>query len=568
MKKFKSYILVAMMGLTVTSCEDFLTLMPLNEVVLENFWKDEKDVTSVLMGAYASLETSDCITRMAAWGEMRSDNIVPGTDNSSSSDDELIQFINENFNSKNALTKYLCFYKTINYANTVLHYAPDVKEKDPNFHGGELAATEAEAIAIRSLCYWYLIRAFRDVPYVTRPSIDDTEDFFIGQTKFDDILESLISDLEKYKPFAQTHYSGKLDDQENSARFTSMSIDAMLADMYLWKGDWWKCIKSCEAITAKKIIDYKKIKAEKGLDCTIDLILDKYPLISETPVTKKCGNAYNEIFGTGHSFETLFELPFDRNRENPFISDYYNSQSSSVGRLKAASNIRRGEADAVFSNKNDVRYYQNISESGSSSDKGIVKYVYSSMEYNMSSGESQTNVGTRRNDSYSNWIVYRYTDVLLMEAEACTMYAKDWDAKGEPDSVSKYMGLAFELVDAVNRRAICYSSYGSTLLDVSKYNTFSSMEDLVFDERRRELMFEGKRWFDLVRRSMREGNSDYLSQKVAGKNASGANSNAITIKFKNLNGLFLPINYDEIKINENLVQNPAYSESEHIKKAQ
>ena len=190
------------------------------------------------------------------------------------------------------------------------------------------------------------------------------------------------------------------------------------------------------------------------------------------------------------------------------------------------------------------------------------------MEYNMSSGESQTNVGTRRNDSYSNWIVYRYTDVLLMEAEACTMYAKDWDAKGEPDSVSKYMGLAFELVDAVNRRAICYSSYGSTLLDVSKYNTFSSMEDLVFDERRRELMFEGKRWFDLVRRSMREGNSDYLSQKVARKNASGANSNAITIKFKNLNGLFLPINYDEIKINENLVQNPAYSESEHIKKAQ
>ena len=218
MKKIKSYILVAMMGLTVTSCEDFLTLMPLNEVVLENFWTNEKDVESVLLGAYASLETSDCLTRMVAWGEMRSDNIIPGTDNSSSSDDDLTQFINENFTPKNNLTTYLCFYKTINYANTVLHFAPEVKEKDPNFHGSELAAVEAEAIAIRSLCYWYLIRAFGDVPYVDEPSIDDTKDFFIGQTKFDVILDNLISDLEKYKIAAQGHFSSNWQKKQISAR--------------------------------------------------------------------------------------------------------------------------------------------------------------------------------------------------------------------------------------------------------------------------------------------------------------------------------------------------------------
>lgn len=565
MKKIKSYILVAMVGLTVTSCKDFLTLMPLNEVVLENFWKDESDVKSVLMGAYAALETSDCITRMSAWGEMRSDNIIPGTDNSNSSDDELIQFINENFNSKNAHTTYLCFYKVINYANTVLHFAPEVKAKDPNFHGGELAAVEAEAIAIRSLCYWYMIRAFRDVPYVTKPSIDDTEDFFIGQTKFEDILESLINDLERVKPYAQTHYSAKLDDQENTARFTSVSIDAMLADMYLWKGDWKKCIDCCEEITSKKITDYKKIKAEKGLDCTIDLMLDKYPLISETVGKDVCGNAYNEIFGNGKSFETLFELPFDRNRSNPFVSDYYNSQSSSVGRLKASSKINRGESGTLFFNKHDIRYYQNIIESGS--DKGIAKYVYSSMKYNMKDGSAQEGVGTRRQGSSSepNWIVYRYTDVLLMEAEAYVMWAKE---TVNTDSVNSFLKSAFDLVDAVNRRALCYPRYAATLLDFTKYNTVSEMEELVFDERRRELMFEGKRWFDLVRRAMREGNADYVSQKVAGKNTSGANSNAITIKFKNLNGLFLPINYDEIKINDKLVQNPVYSESEHIKKAQ
>jgi hypothetical protein len=571
MKKIKSYILVAMVGLSVTSCEDFLTLMPLNEVVLENFWTNEKDVESVLLGAYASLETSDCVTRMAAWGEMRSDNIIPGTDNSG--DDDLSQFINENFTSKNSLTTYLCFYKAINYANTVLHYAPEVKVKDPNFHGSELAAVEAEAIAIRSLCYWYLIRAFGDVPYVTEPSIDDTKDFFIGQTKFDDILESLISDLENYKKAAQGHFSSNWQkkqisarDQENTSRFTRTAIEALLADMYLWKGDWKNCIDHCKYIDSiKLVVEYPAIKAAQGLDCTIDLI-NGYPLIAETVGSDVCGNAYNEIFGDGKSFETIFELPFDRNSSNPFVSSYYNGQSSTTGRLKATSRINRGSSDAVFNNNYDIRYYQNILESGS--DKGIVKYVYQSVKYNMKDGTApSSSVGTRRqNNSEPNWIVYRYTDIMLMEAEAYVMWAKQ---TADADSVNSMLKKAFDLVDAVNKRAICYPRYASTPLDFNSFNTVNDMEELVLAERRRELMFEGKRWFDLVRKALRDGNADYVSQKVAGKNPNGSNSSVITNKLKNLKGLFLPINYDEIKINDKLIQNSAYStEREQSHKAQ
>ena len=72
MKKFKSYILAAVMGLSVTSCKDFLTLMPLNEVVLENFWKEKADAASVLTSCYESLESNDALNRMVAWGELRS----------------------------------------------------------------------------------------------------------------------------------------------------------------------------------------------------------------------------------------------------------------------------------------------------------------------------------------------------------------------------------------------------------------------------------------------------------------------------------------------------------------
>ena len=53
----------------------------------------------------------------------------------------------------------------------------------------------------------------------------------------------------------------------------------------------------------------------------------------------------------------------------------------------------------------------------------------------------------------------------------------------------------------MNRRAICKSRYESAKeLKFADYGgSVSSMEELVFDERRRELMFEGKRWYDLVR---------------------------------------------------------------------
>ena len=278
------------------------------------------------------------------------------------------------------------------------------------------------------------------------------------------------------------------------------------------------------------------------------------------------GNAYNEILGDGKSFETIFELPFDRNRSNPFVSDYYNGQSSSVGRLKASARVNRGSSDAVFQNNYDIRYFQNILESGS--DKGIVKYVYQSVKYNMKDGQaSSSSVGTRRqNNSEPNWIIYRYTDVMLMEAEAYVMWAKE---TADADSVNSMLRKAFDIVDAVNKRAICYPRYAATTLVFNSYNSVANMEELVRDERRRELMFEGKRWFDLVRKALRDGNADYVSQKVAGKNPNGSNSSVITNKFKNLKGLFLPINFDEIKINDKLIQNPAYStESEHIQKAQ
>lgn len=559
---------MALAGLAATSCEDFLTLMPLNDIVLENFWTDKNDVEAVLLGSYAALETSDCMVRMSIWGEMRSDNV---TSSSNNSNNDIIQITRDNLLSTNSFSTYKCFYDVINRANTVLHFAPIVQENDPNYSRRDLLANEAEAVGLRALSYWYLIRAYKNVPYTDEPSIDDTHDFFIPVSSFDSILNVLIADLESVEPNAVNRF-GKREKAENTARITRSAINAMLADMYLWRGDYDKCIERCEAVTARKIEEWNELIEEQGTSCNVK-DFNGYPLISEVTSGTVAGNAYNEIFGTGNSFETLFELPYDGQTHNPFVGSYYNGSSSSNGNLRATSEVGNGftsGSNAVFKQKTDGRYFQCCNIDGKQTNNyGITKYVYQTLEYNLSTGSvGNSHKGTRFNFNtvYPNWIIYRYTDVLLMEAEA-----KVLKAKAEPAQRAQLMQEAFNLVDAVNRRANCFniSSYlanGKPLVFAEYSTSDSKMEELVLDERRRELMYEGKRWFDLVRKSRRDGNTDYLVQKILPKHDASSQS-AVRIKLDDPDAMYFPLNKDEIKINTLLKQLPVFEEDEFIAKA-
>ena len=69
---------ILLTGVT-TSCNKYLDVLPLNEVVLENYWTEKKDVTSVMNSCYESLENRESILRMEVWGELRSENIVQGS---------------------------------------------------------------------------------------------------------------------------------------------------------------------------------------------------------------------------------------------------------------------------------------------------------------------------------------------------------------------------------------------------------------------------------------------------------------------------------------------------------
>jgi hypothetical protein len=82
----------------------------------------------------------------------------------------------------------------------------------------------------------------------------------------------------------------------------------------------------------------------------------------------------------------------------------------------------------------------------------------------------------------------------------------------------------------------------------------------VLKERQRELMFEGKRWYDLVRRSLRDGNTDCLTENVGQKDVENS---ALAQNFlKKLDAIFWPYNLDELRVNSKLVQNAAFGSGE------
>lgn len=575
MKNIKSLLLVTLLGASFTSCNDFLNLEPLNDIVLENFWTDKSDVESVLLGAYSALEKSDCVVRMNVWGEMRSDNIVEGNQAS----EDIRHILRENLLITNQYCKYSAFYDVINRANTVLYFAPQVAAKDPNFLADELMAQEAEAIALRCLCYWYLIRSFHDVPYVTEPSIDDEggrAKFYVPQSTFETVLDSIINDLENVKRYAVNKYASE---DANTGRITKATICAMLADMYLWRGrsdDWDKCIAACEEVNSLKLAEYDKIRSKEGKLCTITTF-NGYPLISDSETEEILGNSYNEIYGTGRSFEALFELPYSYDVNNPFVSTYYMSVQYNVnmGQLKAYQKMGDGftanGATEVFEQAFDTRYYQNLYAMDNS--YAISKYTYSDLNLSVAGGALIREEASISQQRQPNWILYKYSEVLLFEAEAYLMKARA-AGDGSADEAT-YKAKAFNLIDAVNKRAIAYDNdkvrkaAPKTLGEL--YNngniTVGAMEELLFKERRRELLFEGKRWYDLVRIARRDGNQDALLRYVEKKHDSST-LGAVKIKLKNPYAMYFPLHRDEVRNSEGcLHQNPAYKDDEKSEQA-
>lgn len=515
--KTLKYLLLVVIFTSLLGCNEWLNLKPESEIILDEYWQNESDVDFVLSACYRGLTEESVIYRMIVWGELRSDNMTTG---SSFSNDryDMQRILDGDITATNKYCDWSSFYSIINYCNTLLYYAPFVVDRDENFTENDLHRAEAEAYAIRSLCYFYLVRAFKEVPWITDPSIDDTQDYNYPKESEDVILNHLIEDLTNARQYASTDFGKQ---SYNKGRFTRNGIDALLADIYLWKKDYSKCVESCNNIIADK--NLKLVEA--------DLM-------------------YSQVFYLGNSTESIFELQFNEDvQKNYPVFELYGVNGNTQGEIAFPATVAYDTEEEIAGKYSPFKYVVNNNLIESADDIRAKDFfrLYGGKFYifkyaGLKRTESLTGISTYtyRNKT-SNWIVYRLSDVLLMKAEALVQTGGEDNLNEALTIVNKTYLRSNEMQDSLN---------------ISNYTTSTEMGNLVLRERQRELLFEGKRWFDLVRVARRENSTmvlnDYMDHKSSGESAS--------LGIAGLDGMYMPISKYELEANPKLVQNPYYKQ--------
>ena len=147
--------------------------------------------------------------------------------------------------------------------------------------------------------------------------------------------------------------------------------------------------------------------------------------------------------------------------------------------------------------------------------------------------------------SCRKWIFYRLSDVYLMKAEALT----ERGGAADLEEAFDYTCKTYNRANPDKTAPLSYADYASQ----------AAMRQFVFDERQRELIFEGKRYYDLIRKIEREGNlTSIVSTYLVSRKYIHLDQSTIRSKLNDINALYMPIYTDELKANSLLVQNPFY----------
>lgn len=492
LSKYKSLKLFAALilfsGLLV-SCDDFLDQTPTDGLVYSEYWKNKEEVLATLGGAYQKLAELDY--NLFVLGELRGDMLKTNGTNTTGNELKMMEL---DILETNTFAKWDKFYTVINICNHIIALAPGVQERDQTFGDVLMKQYVAEATFLRALTYFYLVRVFDRVPFVTEPTSNDQVDFFITQTEGEVILASMKEDLKaidielSYTTIVETRW-----------RASNGAINALLADICLWNFEYEECIT---------YIDKIEESGEYFLVDPIDWFTN---------------------FSKGATSETIFEIfysePMEQN--NSIALSTYNGHTPRNAKYYCSDYAVEVLDPAVDKAGEEIRGNGTLSYNDID-DYQMWKYIGRSPD--------RTSVRPSGSQESANFIVYRLADIYLMKAEAYSQLNSYTDA-------TKY-------VNYVRLRA--------NMLPAGVFADPSDYEDLILEERAKELAYEGKRWFDLLRMGRRSTTGKAKLIEIMVNNVPTTQQLVMKSKLNDVNGWYMPVHSDEISRNKELIQNPYY----------
>lgn len=464
MKRYIFITLAASCLLTVTSCVD-LVQDPNSFIQEEEFIQQPQTLDLVkksATGLYNDLWSGnyDFCCRLIRYNTAAGD-VVPQL---AKPNNDMLPLYNMNPSSGNIPndTKGLWenFWKVINSTNKVINGTP-IPEGDA---GKPYKAVVAEAHFLRGLAYFYLVRIFGDVPYITNSeeAAKEQNPRVAVRKIYDDII---VPDL----IIASTDLPA-ISRTGNSSTPSKWAGKALLADVYMTMAGW--PLKLGKEYYAKSASETKEIITNASLSLTKPY--------SDLWKEAKKGDANEHLFAIHNS--VAFKNPSQYGKSF-FASDYWpagwGDYFASADFMNAYPNDDRKAWTFETEWYTDKEKTKKVTWQQSLNKLPLIKKFRDYDDVNPKTGViSQLSNGLTT--------VYRYADVLLMYAEASTL------ATGQVDAMAKKA-----LYDVQERAGIAAEQRTNT-------TDAATFDKAVFAERGWEFYVEGKRWFDMIRREKAE----------------------------------------------------------------
>lgn len=281
MKKYFLFSMIAMIG---TSCSDFLSLQPENQINENSFYKNISDFDAAMFGVYAELQTLHNAS-IVYLGDLTTDNAeirwtVPTV--AETEFDEVSPTPANSFLS----TIWSSCYNVISRSNTVLS-----KLEGAGLTDAQKSRLRGESLFLRGYAYFYLVRTFGALPIVEVPfrSPNEIMNYDMSRKETTQVYSLIERDLTE----SATLLAGVTG--LSKSRASSGAAETLLGKVYLTTKQFDKA-----ATILKKVIDSNAYSLQTNYGA---LFTNGNDNLAESvfEVLYMSGNV-----GEGNSFSTIF----------------------------------------------------------------------------------------------------------------------------------------------------------------------------------------------------------------------------------------------------------------------
>ncbi|NIJ43906.1 hypothetical protein FHR24_000345 [Wenyingzhuangia heitensis] len=497
----KNYIYIVAFVMLLGACTDELEQINPNVITQDNFWETEDDVLLGLAATYKTFKSKNT--------GLYNNNGMPimngrGDDfyirNDVADFYKLSTFVNASTNAKVTNT-FEGFYMGVFRANQIIENIPNIEGLDDL----EKKTYIAEAKFLRALNYFYLVINFGDVAIVTNlPTSKD--DYFKKQSPEAEVWIQIENDFKDAKEGLPVSYSS-----DWLGRATKGAAIGFLGKTYLFQEKW--------------------EEAE-----------NEFSILIDANGNSKAPYAYDLLA----DYEQNFEKEYDNNMESLFEIQFQNVGGTNIGQNENANESQGSVSGQFFAPAEVGGWFEGFPTNKMFDEFQLEKTVTNDFDprmyasimwdypgavfYNKPFSEFTLQFGySSMIKKYQNWQdsnegikiseinekALRFSDILLMQAEAVTMQNKENEA--------------YPYVTRVRDRA--------NLAPLAVGKTKTEMMEEIRHQRMIEFFREGQRFYDLKRWGLLE--QEILDSDKVGK------------EFYNSSKEYFPIPQNEINTNLN-----------------